>query len=207
MSSRRQLEVTLEQIHPFNEPNIDLEQYVTPPPVAASLVHEADLRGDLEGTVIDLGTGTGMLAIAAALRSPHRVVGLDIDAGALAVASINRDRLAVEVDFVRAAIETVPVSPPSPTTVLMNPPFGAQRQHRGADRPFLAAASDLAHISYSIHNVESRAFVEGFAADNGGRLTDTYALELDVPAQFAFHDQAVGTIDAEAYRIEWTLNR
>lgn len=204
MPSRRQLEVMLEGLDGFESPQIHLEQYLTPPAVAASLIHEAAIRGDLEDAVIDLGTGTGILAIAAASYDPRNVIGIDIDRDALRIAHRNIERQEVSVDLVLASISSVPLQPTAVTTVVMNPPFGAQVGRRGADRPFLDAASSLAQVSYSIHNAESRPFVEGFVAERGGQITDVYAIELDIPAQFSFHDESVASIDAEAYRIEWT---
>lgn len=203
MSSRRELERALAALEGFVDPSVGLEQYATPATVAASLVHAADLHGDLARPVVDLGTGTGVLAIGAALRTSERVVGVDVDAGALAVAARNAAASGVEVDWVVGAVASLGLCPPAPVTVVMNPPFGAQRDRRGADRPFLEAASRLAAVSYSIHNAESRAFVEAYAAERGGTVTAAYALELDVPAQFAFHDRPVATVDAEAYRIAW----
>lgn len=203
MTSRRQLEVALEAVAGFDDPSLELEQYMTPSTVAASLIHEADLKGDLDRTVLDLGTGTGMLAIAAAFRSAEVVIGIDIDPRVLSVAKRNIATTQAAVELVCGAIEAVPICPTEPTTVLMNPPFGAQRDQRGADRPFLLSASELASVSYSIHNAASRDFVESFAEDHGGRLTDAYAVELDIPAQFSFHDRQTAAIDAEAYRIVW----
>jgi len=86
----------------------------------------------------------------------------------------------------------------------MNPPFGAQSGNEHADRAFLAAAADVAGVSYSIHNDGSREFVESFAADNGGDVTDSYRTEFELPRQFDFHDEEKRTIDAEVYRIEWS---
>lgn len=202
MASRRELARRLERIEPFDAPSARLEQYVTTPEVAASLVHEADLRGDLDRRVIDLGAGTGMLAIAAALRGAS-VVALERDPDAVAVGIANARRLGVTVDWILGDVTACPIDAHG-ATVVMNPPFGAQRTSRGADRPFLDAASRLARVSYAIHNADSRGFVEAFAAERGGHITDAYAVELDLPRQFAFHDESVASIDAEAYRIAWT---
>ncbi|ERG88840.1 MAG: methyltransferase small domain protein, partial [halophilic archaeon J07HX5] len=55
----------------FSNPRAALEQYRTPPRLAAEIVHLADLQDDIAGrTVLDLGCGTGMLALGAALRGP-----------------------------------------------------------------------------------------------------------------------------------------
>ncbi|WP_229122587.1 METTL5 family protein [Halapricum desulfuricans] len=189
----------------FDDPRAPLEQYRTPPEVAASLIHTADLQGDIEGrTVVDLGCGTGMLALAAALRGPRRVVGVDLDAAPLATARDNERRVGTTsaVDWVRADATKLPLSVEN-ATVVMNPPFGAQDGNEHADRAFLETASEIATVSYSIHNEGSQSFVESFAADNGGDVTHAFAVELDIPHQFDFHESGTEVIDAEAFRIEW----
>jgi putative methylase len=205
MSSRRALARRLAAVEPFSDPRLDLEQYPTPPDVAAHLLHLADLQGDLTGTVLDLGAGTGALALAAACRDPDHVVGVELDGDALATARANERRVAPEtaVDWVRGDVRALPVAPSSETTVVANPPFGAQDGAAGADRPFLAAAADLAETSYTLHNAGSRAFVESFAGERGGEVTHAFAVAFDVDRQFAFHDEDRRTLSVEAFRIDW----
>ncbi|WP_324662048.1 METTL5 family protein [Haloarcula sediminis] len=191
----------------FSDPRADLEQYRTPPELAAHLVHRADLEGDIQDrTVVDLGCGTGMLALAAALRGPDTVVGVDIDPDPLSTARKNERKVGstTSVSWVRADATRVPLCPPvDGTTVVMNPPFGAQSGNEHADRAFLATAAELSGVSYSLHNAGSEAFVESFVADNGGEVTHAFAAEFEVPHQFDFHDDESRSIDAELYRIEW----
>jgi len=199
---RRTLERRLEAVEGFADPDPAREQYATPADVAAHLVFLAASRGDL-GRVLDLGTGTGMLTLGAALAGAERVVGVEADPAALAVARANTDRVSppVEPSWVLGDATRPPVA--GRWTVLANPPFGAQRGNEHADRAFLAAASEVATVSYTLHNAGSREFVESFAADNGGRVTDAFAVELDLPRQFGFHSAERATVDAEAYRVEW----
>jgi len=208
MATKRALAQQLGVVAGFEDPRAPLEQYRTPPELAAHLVHLADLRGDVEDrTVLDLGCGTGMLALGAALRGPERVVGVDIDPAPLGTARANERKVAstTSVSWVRADATDLPLRPdPDETTVVMNPPFGAQSGNEHADRAFLATAADVASVSYSIHNDGSREFVESFAADEGGEVTDSYRTEFELPRQFDFHDEEQRTIDAEVYRIEWT---
>ncbi|CCQ34768.1 methyltransferase small protein [Halorhabdus tiamatea SARL4B] len=206
MSTKRQLAQRLGVLTGFDEPDASLEQYRTPPAVAAYLVHLADLNGDVAGrTVVDLGCGTGMLALGAALRDPARVVGVDIDPKPLSTARANQDRIGTEtaVAWLRADATDPPLCLAEPVTVLMNPPFGAQSGNEHADRRFLGAAAEISTVSYSIHNAGSADFVESFAADNGGEVTAAYRSTLSVPRQFAFHDDDERDIDIELFRIEW----
>jgi putative methylase len=207
MATKSALAQQLAVVAGFNNPRADLEQYRTPPDLAAHLVHRADLEGDVQGrTVVDLGCGTGMLTLAAALRAPRAVVGVDIDPDPLSTARQNEQKVGstTSVSWVRADAATVPVCPTvAETTVVMNPPFGAQSGNEHADRSFLATAAEIASVSYSLHNAGSSDFVESFVADNGGSVTHAFAAEFDIPQQFDFHSNDSQSIDAELYRIEW----
>jgi putative methylase len=206
MASKRSLATKLGVVAGFEDPRLALEQYPTPPDLAAHVVHLADLHGDVDGrTVLDLGTGTGMLALAAALRGPARVFGVELDRAALTTATANERRVAASapVHWVQADARRLPLTVPDPVTVVMNPPFGAQDGSRGADRGFLATASRVATVSYSVHNAGSREFVEAFAADNGGEVTHAFAADFSIDATFDHHTDESREIDAEVYRIEW----
>jgi putative methylase len=201
---KRALERRLAEVEGFRDPSAALEQYPTPADLAAHLLHFVDLHGDLtDRTVADLGTGTGVLALGAATRSPQRVVGIERDAGALAVARENESRVdpGVSVDWLRGDATRPPLR--AVDTVVMNPPFGAQRGQRHADRAFLGATADVAAVSYSIHNEGSREFVESFAADHGGSVTHAFAAELGVAHQFEFHTSERERLDVEVFRTEW----
>jgi len=201
---KRTLERRLADVEGFRDPSAALEQYPTPAELAAHLLHLADLHGDLaDRTVADLGTGTGMLALGAATRDPRRVVAIERDADALAVARENESRVdpEVSVDWLRGDATAPPLR--TVDTVVMNPPFGAQRGQRHADRAFLEATADVAAVSYSIHNEGSKEFVESFAADHGGTVTHAFAAELDIAHQFEFHTSERERIDVEVFRTEW----
>ena len=207
MATKSALETQLAVVAGFEDPRADLEQYPTPPELAAHVVHVADLNGDIEDRlVVDLGTGTGMLALGAALRGPDRVVGIDVDRSALLTAVANRRRVGTRtpIDWIHADATRAPLCPDGPTTVLMNPPFGAQRGNEHADRAFLETAASIADVTYSVHNGGSQEFIESFAADRGGDVTHAFRATLALERQFEFHDADSEEIDAEVYRIEWS---
>lgn len=206
MSTKSQLTQQLGVVAGFDDPSVDLEQYRTPPELASHLVHTADLQGDIDGrVVIDLGCGTGMLALGAALRGPRLVVGVDIDAGPLGIARRNESRVATQsaVSWIRADATQVPLTRTTETTVLMNPPFGAQRGNEHADREFLQTAATIADVSYSIHNADSAGFVQAFADDNRGTVTHAFKAEFTLPRAFDFHTEDSHDIEVEVFRIEW----
>ncbi|WP_435194569.1 METTL5 family protein [Natronomonas sp. EA1] len=203
--TRQRLEQELAVVAGFDDPRLDLEQYHTPPDLAAHIIHTADLQGDIEDrTVLDLGCGTGMLALGAALRGPERVVGLDIDAEALGTARQNERRVATRTDiaWARGDAARAPFCVED-ATVVMNPPFGAQAGNEHADRRFLETAKALASVSYSVHNAGSQAFIEAFAADNGGEVTHAFAATFDLPRQYDHHTDERRELETEVFRIEW----
>ncbi|MGQ3414012.1 METTL5 family protein [Natrinema sp. LN54] len=206
--ARRTLARRLESVADFSDPSAGLEQYLTPAELAAHLCHLAGLQDDLERRVVDLGTGTGMLAIAASLAGAERVAGIDVDPDALGLARRN-ERTAGDdgvrgraIEWLRGDVTRHPFST-TDATVLSNPPFGAQRGNRHADREFLETAREIASVSYTIHNEGSQEFVESFADDAGGDVTHAFRAEFPIAKRFEFHTEARETLEAEVFRIEW----
>ena len=205
MATKRELEGQLAVVAGFENPQASLEQYPTPPELAAHVIHLADLQGDIEGrTVVDLGAGTGMFSLGAALRGPRRVIGVELDGPPLRTAIDNRRRVGTTtpVHWLQADASRPPLCVDG-VTVVMNPPFGAQNGNEGADRAFLETAAEIARVSYSVHNTGSQQFIEAFAADNGGEVTHAFAADFEMPRQFDHHTDERRAVDTEVYRIEW----
>ncbi|MDM7912075.1 MAG: METTL5 family protein [Methanotrichaceae archaeon] len=191
---KKQLEILLERLAGFENPLPEMEQYATPASVAADLLYLAYLRGDLR-VVCDLGTGAGILAIGAALLGA-RAIGVDIDMQALKVARANAARMGVEVDFVRSNISSIVLR--GIDTVVMNPPFGAQKASIG-DRAFLSKATEMANTVYSLHNQGSEGFIRRFVEPC--TVEEIYRIPFPLKRSFEFHRKDVKTIEVELYRI------
>lgn len=130
---RRKLEMLLEEVESFQEPDVILEQYSTPATVASDMLHFAYMKGDIEDKKIyDLGCGTGILSIGCKLLGAAEVTGFDSDERALNIARANAKKMDVDIDFIYSDIEEVSGHA---QTIVMNPPFGAQK--KGSDRPFI----------------------------------------------------------------------
>jgi putative methylase len=201
----KQLEMTLQRVRGFSRPQAALEQYQTPAPLAARLLYHALMKGDIEGKrVCDLGCGTGVLAIGAALLGAETVVGVDIDEKTLALARENAALLDAEVTFFAADLREggcrERIAPCD--TVVMNPPFGAQKAH--ADRPFIDCALAIAGVTYSIFNAGSIPFLVAYTAQKA-EITEKIGGAFPIKRTFAFHTRDVQEIEVEILRLKRTL--
>ena len=88
------LELFLSQINPHPEPTASLEQYTISESVAATMLYLAAYNYDdiIGRTVLDLGCGTGRLAMGAAFLGAESVVGVDIDKAAIKMACANSEK-------------------------------------------------------------------------------------------------------------------
>ena len=198
----KNLEMMLQRLAGFSRPRADLEQYQTPAPLAARLLYHALMKGDIAGKkVLDLGCGTGVLAVGAALLGAESVTGVDIDKRALAVARENAALLDTEVTFLVMDLRQEPcrdrIGPVD--TVVMNPPFGAQKAH--ADRPFIDCALAIAPVTYSIFNAGSIPFVGAYTAQKA-EITEKIGGAFPIKRTFAFHTKEVQEIEVEILRLK-----
>ena len=193
----KHLEKLLENLEGFSNPSPLLEQYRTPAPLAARLLFHAAMRGDIEGKrVCDLGGGTGVLGIGAALLGSRDVVAVEIDPDVLGIARKNARQAAVEIHLIEAEVKYPQVLPlvGACDTVVMNPPFGAQQIH--ADRPFIDAALAIAPITYGIFNAGSRSFISSYIAGRA-EIDEVIGGLLPIKRTFAFHREEVREIPVE----------
>lgn len=78
------------------------------------------LTGD--GAIIDVGCGSGAIAITLSLETGRAVIATDISADALAMAAKNDARLQANVDFILCDLVAA-VRPVSATLIASNPPY------------------------------------------------------------------------------------
>lgn len=90
------------------------------------------------GDAVDIGTGTGCLALSLRLEGRYRcVLAVDRSAEALAVAADNRHRLGLAVDLVRADL-TSALASASVDLIVSNPPYISAAEYAGLDPDVLA---------------------------------------------------------------------
>ena len=185
-------------------PRADLEQVVTPPEAAAELLFTALAAGDLEGrSVLDLGSGTGRLAVGAALLGAAPVTGVELVPTLLPVARAAAEDAGVEVEFVASDVADWRRSA---ELIVTNPPFGAQRAH--ADRPFWEAAFRLARrAAYAFALADSRTFIERRAVAAGAHVVATRSIAWELPRIFPHHTRRRVALPVDLWAIRTERNR
>ncbi|HEX4920098.1 MAG TPA: METTL5 family protein [Candidatus Bathyarchaeia archaeon] len=195
--SKRQLEIQLSKLKILEDPSLRLEQYPVSPEVASELLFMAGFEhNDLKGATIDLGTGTGRLAIGAVLIGANHVAGADIDPKALDIARDNARIARVDVEWIHSPVEKLEGSY---DTVLMNPPYGTRTAH--ADLVFLDKAFQLAPIIYTIHKSATRRYLTNYMEKRGRKVDETRSMVLDLPNLFEFHRKKTKSVEVDLYRI------
>jgi predicted RNA methylase len=195
--SKRRLEAQLSRLKTFEKPNLKLEQYPVSSEAASELLYMAGFEhSDLKGRVIDLGTGTGRLAIGAALMGAKKVVGVDVDEQALTLARENAGTAEVQVEWVQSEIERVKGKFDA---VIMNPPYGTRTAH--ADTVFLEKALQLAPAVYSIHKSSTRDFLRKFVTKLGAQVDQIRSMKMMISHLFEFHDKRQAIVEIDLYRI------
>ena len=197
LPSKRQLEIILSKLKILETPTLRLEQYPVSPEAAAELLYMAGFEhDDLEGRIIDLGTGTGRLAIGAALMGSAQIVGVDVDPRALELARENAKTAGVKVEWVQSTIDNIDGTY---DTVIMNPPYGTRTIH--ADTRFVDKAFQLAPITYSIHKASTRTFLARYVHKSNRRIAEARTMSLKIPHLYSFHTRRWKSIEVDLCRI------
>lgn len=203
---KRDLVRALEAVPRHPAPVPEMEQYRTPAPIAADLVWAAWRAGGIEDKqVLDLGCGTGAFVLAALLCGAREVVGVDVDRASLGLAQdvVDRTTVAGAAAFVDADLRDWHPEEPF-DTVLMNPPFGAQKANRGGDRVFYERAAealrDRGGAAWFLAQTVGERFLARFIGDLGGEVERVLEWDYPLEAQFAFHERAVQAVRVGGYR-------
>jgi len=194
------LEIILSQLAPHPEPKLRWEAYTLDAGTAAEIAHIASRVNDdvCKKSVIDLGCGSGLLAISASLLGARFVVGVDIDKDAVRMARENAETTGARVEFVTGDLGCVAGHF---DTTIMNPPFGSWR--RGVDVMFLKKAFEISDVVYSLHKrgQSNREFLSRKIQSFGGKVDRIYEIRLSIPRTFNFHRKEKYSVEADLYRL------
>lgn len=194
---KKELEIALESLEGFTDPDPSLEQYPTPSSIASDVLFAACVSGDVRDMeVADLGCGPGIFSVGAWLLGAGKVRGYDISESAIAVAAENAEKFGAVIELHVADVADVSGDA---DTVFMNPPFGCQR--RRADRAFLDKAMEIGGSIYSIHKAETLPFVRDYVTSSGREVTGCATYKYNIPHTFSFHSKTKQTVDVAVVNI------
>tara|TARA_B100001996_G_scaffold356642_1_gene320067 strand:+ start:2203 stop:2796 length:594 start_codon:yes stop_codon:yes gene_type:complete len=189
----------LEQIH---SQSVELEQYSTDGDLAARWLTDIFAFGDLqEGrTVVDLGSGNGVLGLGALKLGLDRAILIDSDQEACDTAQSNAENmgLAESVQVIHASIGTYPIEIDSTDVIISNPPWG--RQSPKADRPFLDTILSARVTSHLMHSAEA-SHIEPLFEGHGWSVERYGEADFSLPAAFSHHSRLRGKTRAAFWRL------
>jgi predicted RNA methylase len=148
-------------------------------------------------TVVDLGTGTGRLAIGAANLGARQIVAIDIDPVAIRVARENAETAMVDIDWIVGDLEAIHGEF---DTVIMNPPFGTKQKH--LDKIFLLKAIRTGGVVYSLHKSTTREHILRFLRREGCKVDAVHEYMLEIPMMFEYHRKRKHLVKVDCYRVE-----
>ena len=219
----------LEKIPKHPNPKVELEQYSTPATIAADLIWNAYGLGDIDNmSVLDLGCGTGIFAIASSLMGANYSLGIDIDEESIAIAKITQNDIFHEHDiddssanFIVGDINSFNsisdllnesnykninnnIAPVNRfDTLIQNPPFGSQEKGtRHADRKFMEFAVNSADVIYSFHMKNTEEFVIDYYRDLGADVSHKLVYKFPIPKIYDFHREDSRDVRIVVLRVE-----
>jgi len=191
MMTKSRLAIELSKLEVFSSPDVRKEQYATDSEIAAQMLWDAYMLGDIEGkTIADLGCGTGILGIGASMLGA-KVICIDNDKEALKILMKNDpDMKSLELDIQDVDIET--------DVVIMNPPFGTRVKN--IDTVFLKKAFEIAPIVYSIHKTSTKKHIIKVAEKAGYDVTHIFDRRFPLKATQNHHKRRLHRIDVSIFR-------
>ncbi|MHA1786273.1 MAG: METTL5 family protein [Candidatus Helarchaeota archaeon] len=197
--TQKKLEIMLEKLEIFKNPKVKLEQYPIDAFTAANILFFAHFNGDIQDKkIVDLGCGTGRLAIGAALLGAREIIGVDIDEEAIEIAKNNSQMMNIDVNWIVSDVENIQLKA---DTVIMNTPFGVKKKH--ADREFLQKAFEVSdNVIYSLHKYSdmNRKFLITYM-DQFCKVDKIIELRMKIPHQFKFHQKKSHEIQVDLFRL------
>lgn len=196
---KKELEILLQKVPPFKNPVPTLEQYITPAFIAADIIYLAHQFGDIQDKfIVDLGCGTGIFSIGAKITGAIKVIGIDIDNSSIEIARNYAKDENIEVEYKTDDIRDFHIKC---DTVLMNPPFGAQKSNINADRRFIETAFRIASTVYSIHLTKTIPFLKKMISSLKGDINYSKNYLFPIKRTCKFHEKKNINYDVTLLRI------
>ncbi len=203
IGSKKALAVLLSSLEGFIGPKVRVEQYSTDPEIAAEVLWNVFMKGDIGKVSVDLGCGPGMLGIGLLALGAQKVYFVDFDKKVMDVAKANVAKIESECKVAGETIfrlSDINDFDEQVGLVVMNPPFGIKVRHM--DKVFLKKAFEIGKVVYSFHKTESKKFLASFAKGNNFKITDVFDFEFPLKATMSFHSKRIKKILVSCFRFE-----
>ena len=202
---KKELEIMLQKVPSPNRPILRLEQYMTPANISADIIFIAHQFGDIENkTVIDLGCGTGIFSVGAYIAGAKKVTGVDIDKESIAIATSYTKKSNMDIEFLVCDVKDIQTNC---NTVVMNPPFGAQKSNEKADRKFIEKGFEIAEVIYSLHLKKTIPFLEKMINSLGGYITYWKEYKFPIKWMFRFHNKEIVNYNVTLLKIDTGMSK
>ena len=186
---KKQLEIELSKIiDDFKEPKIKFEQYMTPPEIAAFMIHYAWMKGEIENKkIIDIGAGTGMLGIGAAFLGGN-VTMIEIDKDAYEILKNNVAKTDHEIRLINKNIFDFDFDEEY-DTALINPPFGIKSKNKDMD--FIVKASKISKHIFSIHDGSESNInnIKSLFEKNNLEIMESLMMDFSLKSTYPWHEE------------------
>jgi len=197
---KKNLEIILQKIPDFDKPSPLLEQYTTPGNIAADILFSAFQYEDIKDKeILDLGCGTGIFSVGSYLLGAKKVIGIDIDKTAIKTAKDYSLEKNYEIKYIQKDVKDVETTA---DTIIMNPPFGAQKSNKKGDRIFIEKGFEIGKIIYSLHLSETIPFLNKMIKSLNGEITFTKNYIFPIKYTYEFHKKKVVNYDVTLLRID-----
>ena len=196
---QKDLEIILQKVPTYESPNPFIEQYMTPSNIAADIIFTAFGFGDIQDKkVVDLGCGTGIFSFGAKIANAREVIGIDIDEQAIRIAQNYAEKNNEDIEFITKDVKEVDIKC---DTVIMNPPFGAQKSNRWADRGFIEKGFEISKVIYSLHLTKTISFIEKLVSSLNGEIDYKKKYLFPIKHTYFFHKKKMENADITLLRI------
>jgi putative methylase len=203
IGSKKGLAVLLSRLEGFDRPKVRVEQYQTDAEIAAEVLWNVFMKGDIGKVSVDLGCGTGILGIGMLLLGAERVYFVDSDRNAMDLAKKNLGTMKSECSIQGQAVfrcQDISDFNEKVKLTVQNPPFGVKMRHM--DKIFLNKAFEISKVVYSFHKSESKGFVDAISNDNGFAITDIWDFNFPLKATLSYHTKKIKRINVSCFRLE-----
>jgi putative methylase len=147
---------------------------------------------------VDLGCGTGVFSVGAAILGANKVIGIDTDVECISVAKIFAN--SHNLNNITFISKDVSDSVFSADTVIMNPPFGAQKGNIHADQVFLKKAIQNADVVYSLHLTKTLSHLKRYAETLHAETEIVSTFNFPLKGQFEFHKKLKENVSVSCLR-------